>query len=302
MFANVRIFRAGFPVAAAEGLSREAQIQWRLAIVLITNMGLVAASFAIEDTLTPWRMRMDSTTPGWCFALAGASAVGMITALCVSGGWLAVAESLLAATLLGYAYFFTGAVLIDIGRMLQYAHLVFRGVELGMVSMAAMTLGIMLRLVLRQRLTLESPAARTCPAARISSEARRGAIQYRLGELMFLVVVCAAGLGLVNIFFDHYRRETQLADILFSVVRAFPAALPWLWGVTRPKLASVELALIVGVSIGVMLVKAAMSAMATSDEFGDVLLLAGQRAAAYATAATINGLLLRALGLRWHAS
>jgi hypothetical protein len=118
---------------------------------------------------------------------------------------------------------------------------------------------------------------------------------------MFLVVVFAAGLGLINLFFDHFRRETQLADILFSVVRAFPAALPWLWGVTRPKLAALELAVIVGGSICVMLVKATMSYATTSDEFSDALLLAGQRAAAYATAATLNGLLLRALGLRWHA-
>jgi hypothetical protein len=289
MFANVRVFRAGFPATAAGSLSQQARIQWCLAIVLIANVGLVAASFAIEDALTPWRMRMDSTTPGWCFALAGASAVGLVTALMASGGWLAVVESLLAATLLGYAYFFTGAVLIDMGRTLQHAHLVFRGVELGMVSMAAMMLGITLRLVLRQRLTFDCGAA------------RRGAAQYQLGELMFLTVVFAAGLGLVNVFFDHYRRETQLADILFSVVRAFPAALPWLWGVTRPKLAALELALIVGGSIGVMMIKAAISAATTSDEFGDVLLLAGQRAAAYATSATINGLLLRSLGLRWHA-
>jgi hypothetical protein len=234
-------------------------------------------------------MRMDSTTPGWCFALAGASAIGLITALTASGGWLAVVESLLAATLLGYAYFLTGAFLIDMGRMLQSAHLVFRGVELGMVSMAAMLLGITLRLVFRQRLTFDYRPA------------RRTAAQYQLGELMFLTVVFAAGLGLVNLFFDHFRRETQLADILFSVVRAFPAALPWLWGATRPRLSAVELALIVGGSIGVMLIKAAISYATESEDFGEVLLLAGQRAAAYATAATINGLLLRALGLRWHA-
>jgi hypothetical protein len=289
MLANVRMFRAGVPAAAAGSLSRQARIQSRLAVVLIANIGLVAASFAIEDALTPWRMRMDSTTPGWCFALAGAGATGIVTALTASGGWLAVAESLLAATLLGYAYFLTGAFLIDTGRMLQEAHLVFRAVELGMVSMAAMLLGITLRLVLRQRLTFDGGAA------------RRAAAQYRLGELMFLVVVFAAGLGLINLFFDHFRRETQLADILFSVVRAFPAALPWLWGVTRPKLAALELAVIVGGSICVMLVKATMSYATTSDEFSDALLLAGQRAAAYATAATLNGLLLRALGLRWHA-
>jgi hypothetical protein len=33
-----------------------------------------------------------------------------------------------------------------------------------------------------------------------------------------------------------------------------------------------------------------------------VLLTAGQRAAAYATAATLNGMLVRGLGLRWRSA
>lgn len=289
MLANVRVFRAGIPAAAAGGLSDGAKVQRRLAIVLVTNVVLIAGSFSVEDTLAPWRTRMDATTPGWCFVLGCAASVGIVTALAVEGGWLAVAESLLMATLLGYAYFLTGTALIDMRRTLQSAHLVFRGVELGMVCMAAMMIGVALRVVLRQRLSFAWQSA------------RRAATQYQLGELMFLVVVFSAGLALVNLFFDHFDRETQLADILLAVVRAFPAALPWVWGTTRPKLALIHLAIIVGGSFGVMILKAAIFYAVSGEAFGDVFLLAGQRAAAYATSATINGLLLRGLGFRWHA-
>src|SRR5581483_1714554 len=186
MLANGRVFRAGIPAAAAEGLSQEAKIQWRLAIVLVADVLLVAASFSIENALTPWRARMDATTPGWCFVLAAASSIGMITALAVQGGWLAVAEALLGATLLGYAYFLAGASLIDPRRAVQSAHLVFRGVELGFVCVAAMMLGVAFRFMFHQRLTLGSQPT------------RRATAQYQLGELMFLVVLFSVGLGLVN--------------------------------------------------------------------------------------------------------
>jgi hypothetical protein len=289
MLANVRVFRAGIPAAAAGSLSREASVHWRLAILLATNVLLVATSFSIENALTPWQARMDATTPGWCFVLGAASAIGMIIALAVEGGWLAVVEGLLAATLLGYAYFLAGASLIDPRRAVQLAHLMFRGVELGFVCAAAMMLGVAIRLLFHQRLTLARQPA------------RRVAAQYQLRELMFLIVVFAVGLGPVNLFFDHFDRETQLADILLSVVRAFPASLPWLWGVARPKLKALDLAIIVGGSAGLMLIKALIFYGTTGDDFGGLLLLAGQRAAAYATAATMNGLLLRGLGLRWQA-
>src|SRR5262245_41593189 len=160
MLANVRAFRAGVPAAAAGGPSNAAKVQWRLAIVLVANAVLIAGSFSIEDALAPWRMRMDATTPGWCFGLGGASVVGLVMALAVEGGSLAVAESLLAATLLGYAYFLAGAAFIDPRRGLQLAHLVFRGVELGLVCMAAMTLGIAIRLMFRQRLRFGAAPAR----------------------------------------------------------------------------------------------------------------------------------------------
>src|SRR5262245_9341980 len=118
MLANVRVFRAGIPAAAAGCLSDAAKVQWRLAVVLVANAVWIAGSFSIEDALAPWRTRMDATTPGWCFVLGGSSAVGMVMALAIEGGSLAVAESLLAATLLGYAYFLVGAVQIDLGRAL----------------------------------------------------------------------------------------------------------------------------------------------------------------------------------------
>jgi hypothetical protein len=198
-----------------------------------------------------------------------------------------VVQSLLAATLLGYAYMLAGAWLIDQRRTIQYAHLVFRAVELGMVGVAAMAAGIGTRLVLRQRLALcgEVP--------------QRVGRQYHLGELMFLIVVFAVGLGLVNLFFDHVDRETQLADILLAIARAFPAALPWLWGVMQPKLTIPALAVIVGLTLGLLLVKAAFDYTLTGDELAAILPQVTRRAAAYAAAATLNGLSLRALGFRW---
>ncbi|MBW8883402.1 MAG: hypothetical protein JF612_01210 [Planctomycetia bacterium] len=289
MLANLRVFRTGMPVVAAGDLSRAASTQWRLAVLLVANMVMVAAAFSVENALMPWRIRMDATTPGWCFVLAEASAVGVVSALVIEGGWLAVAESLLFATLLGYAYFLAGAALIDPRRGLQLAHLVFRGVELGMVCVAGMMLGVVVRLIFRRRLSF------------VCRPDHRTVAQYQLGELMFLVVVFALGLGLINLFFDHFDRETQLAEILLAIVRAFPAALPWLWGVARPKLTLLDLAVIVGGTVFLMILKAVISYSISGDAFADVLLLAGQRAAAYATSATINGMLLRSLGFRWRA-
>jgi hypothetical protein len=114
--------------------------------------------------------------------------------------------------------------------------------------------------------------------------------------------VFSIGLSAVELFFDHLQRETQLAEIMLSIVRTFPAALPWLWGVTRPELRPRELVAIIAVTLLVMFIKAAVMYWLTSDDIQAVLLAAGQRAAAYATAATLNGMLMRGLGLRWRSA
>lgn len=290
MSAHVRLFRAALPAGSAQSLYPDAAAQSRLVFLLALNLVAVAASFPIENTLLPWKSRMDFSTPGWCFVLAQASSIGVVVAITVRGGSFAVVEALLAATLLGYAYVLTGASLIDPRRAIQHAHLIFRAVELGLIVVVAMAGGIALRLMLHQRLSLGGDSAAHTPR------------QYHLGELMFLVVVFAVGLGLVNLFFDHFDRETQLAEIVLAVSRAFPAALPWLWGVTQPKLSVSALAAIVGITLGVMALKMTIAYALTDDELAAILMQTGRRAAAYAAAATLNGLVLRGLGFRWQSS
>ena len=287
MSAHVRLFGAGLPGAIAHRLYLEAAVQSRLLLLLALNLAAVAASFSIENLLLPWQSRMDATTPGWCFVLAQASVIGVVAALAIRGGWLAVIEALLAATLLGYAYVLAGSSLIDPRRAIQHAHLIFRAVELGMVVVVAMAGGIAARLMLHQRLTLDG---------RSTGRASR---QYHVGELLFLMAVFAVGLGLVNLFFDHVDRETQLADIVLAVARAFPAALPWLWGVTQPKLSPAALATIIAITIAVMLLKMTIAYTLTGDELTAILMQAGRRASAYAAGAMLNGLALRGLGFRW---
>jgi hypothetical protein len=264
-------------------------VQLRLLLLLLINLLAVAACFPLENLVLPWRARMDTSTPGWCFVLAQAAAIGFAAALSIRGGPAAVVRTLLAATLLGYAYALAGQWLLDPRRALQMAHLIFRAVQLGLVSVAAMAVGITARLMFRHRLTLSDDP----------EPLRRAAPQFHLGELMFLVVVFAIGLGLVNLFFDHFDRETQLVDLVLAIVRSLPAALPWLWGALQRRLSPAALAAIVGSALALMVLKATIEYALTGDDFSALLKLTGPRAAAYAAAATLNGLLLRGLGFHW---
>jgi hypothetical protein len=286
MSANILVLRAGEAAGRARDIYPEAPIQGRLALVVLFNLAAVAASFYLENMLLPWRARMDTTTPGWCFVLAQASALGLAIAIATRGGSFAVVQALLAATLLGYAYTLSGAWLIDPRRALQYAHLIFRAVEMGLVSVAAMALGIAMKLMLHQRLALAGDAA------------PKSARHFYLGQLMFLIGVFAVGLWLVNLFFDHFDRETQLAEIVQAIVRSFPAALPWLWLVLQPRPMLPAIGVVLGITLIVMAVKVFIASL-TGDELPVILLQATDRAAAYALGAALNGLLLRGLGFRW---
>jgi predicted MFS family arabinose efflux permease len=189
--------------------------------------------------------------------------------------------------LLGYVYVFAGVWLIDPRRPLQYSQLIVRGVQLGLVSVGALTFGTALRLVLRQRLL----------ATR--QEQRPTVAQYRLSELMFLIVVVAVGLGFVNLFFDHIDRESQLLEIVLTIVVSFAAALPWLWGASQSQLSPTALALIVVSSLFLMVLNTITTWTVTQQSFVEALQNAGRQTAAYAIGATVNGLVLRALGFRW---
>jgi hypothetical protein len=262
-------------------------VQWRLLVVLAACIAGVAGSFSLENLLVPWRARMDSTTPGWTFVLSLATVFGFVAALAVQARSAAVVHALFAATLIGYAYVIAGATMIDPRRAVQLAHLTFRAVELGLVSVAAMIVGECVRLLLRQRLAL------------FGDLGGEGATQYGVADLLFLTLVFAVGTWLMNLFFDHFRRDQQLHQVLLAIVRALPAALPWLWGLTQKRLSPRALVAIVGVTIGVWLVKAAFEYEATGEEVGYVLYHTLVRAVAYAVGATACGLLLRGLGFRW---
>jgi hypothetical protein len=289
MFANVHVFRAGQPAAGAQCLSIDLPVQRRMAVFAAANLAVVAASFSIENALWPWQARMDTATPGWCFVLAQAGVLGFVVALAIRGGPLAVTEALLSATLVGYAYVLAGVWLIDPRRSVQLAHLIFRAVQLGLVGVGSMALGITLRMMLGQRVALDSTAP---PGAGVKG-------QYHLGELMFIVVVIAVGLGLANLFVDHFARESQLGEIVLSILRSLPAALPWLWGLLQRRLSWPVLGMIVVSSVLLLLAKSAIAYAWTGEEFGAILELSIRRAVAYAVAATINGLMLRGLGFRW---
>jgi len=286
MSANIIALRPGSATAFLGGYP-DAPVQVRLAAVMILNLAAVPACFVIENFLLPWQMRMDTTTPGWCFLLAQAGVVGFVAALTIREGVASVVEALLAATLLGYVYVFIGTWMIDPRRAVQSAHLIFRAVELGMVSVAAMAIGATVRLLLRQRLTLFPDGGVTAGRT------------YGLRELMFLIVVFAVGMELVTLFFDHFDRETQLYDCLLAVVRSLPATLPWLWGVTQRRLSRRALAIIVGATLGLIGLKALLAYALTGGEPAAILEQAVRRGAAYAAGATLNGLLLRGLGFSW---
>jgi hypothetical protein len=287
MAAGAMEVRAGACPNSVTEVAGDARIHALLVVALVTNLIAIPAAFAVENMLAPWQVRMEVTTPGWCFMMAQAAVIGFVAALVVRGKVLAVAEGLLAATLLGYAYVLANLWLIEAHRGLQYTHLVFRGVELGMVALAALLVGVATRQILRERLLFagEQP----------SGSGR----QYGLGDLLFLIAAYSVALALVNLFFNHFHRETQIRDVSVAAVRTLPAALPWVWGVTQRRLSSAALATIVLMTLIVMGVKILVVYAVTGDEIGLVVEQAGRRAAAYAFGGTFNGLLLRGLGFSW---
>src|SRR4051812_30394625 len=100
MSANVPVFRAGGPAGCAKGIYLDAGAKMRRAAVVAITLAAAALSFSFEALLVPWQARMESATPGWCFVLAQAGALGFITAMIVRGGATAVVQSLLIATLI----------------------------------------------------------------------------------------------------------------------------------------------------------------------------------------------------------
>jgi len=287
MSANSFALRAEESAGCARVLYPDGRGQLLLAGFAALSLGAVAIAFPLEDMILPWQARMDATTPGWCFVLAEAGVLGFVAALAVRAGWMAVIQGLMVATLVGYTYAFAGASLIDERRALQISQLIFRAVELGLVSVAALAVGATVRLVLRQRLLAASESA--------AATAR----QYCLADLMFLVVVFAIGLGFVNLFFDHFDRESQILEVTLAVARTLPATLPWLWGVTQRRLSLAALLVIVAISLIVMLVKMGILYSLATNDLWTIFEQSGRRAVAYAVAGTASGLVLRGLGFQW---
>ena len=116
---------------------------------------------------------------------------------------------------------------------------------------------------------------------------------------MFLVVVFAIGLGFVNLFFDHFDRESQILEVTLAVARTLPATLPWLWGVTQRRLSLAALLVIVAISLIVMLVKMGILYSLATNDLWTIFEQSGRRAVAYAVAGTASGLVLRGLGFQW---
>jgi hypothetical protein len=286
MSANLVLLRAGASARGVESLYPDARSHSLLAILLAVNLAVVGAAFAVENTLWPWRVRMDTTTPGWCLVLAQASTLGFVTALALRSGWASVAQGLMAATLVGYAYVLAGAHVVDPRRPLQLTQLIYRALELGMVSVGSLMLGASMRLLLRQELVL-------------SADDNRSAPRFGLADLLFLMIVFAVGLGMANLFLDHFDRDAQLFAVVLALVRSLPATLPWLWGVTQRRLSPTALLLIIASSILLLLLKVFFEWSARGELTGEMWQQAGRRAMAYAVAGTANGLALRGMGFRW---
>jgi hypothetical protein len=259
----------------------------RLGVVLALNLLLVAGAFYAENVLWPWQARMDLRTPGWAMVLAQTVVLGFVAALTNRAGWIAVVLGLLAATLLAYAFFLAGTWLIDITRALQTAYLISRAVQLGLVGTIVLTLGVAVRLILRQRLALRTePLADAVP-------------QYCLSELMFLVAACSVGFGVLNLFAYDFEREDQVFALADSLLRALPGTLPWLWLVTQPRVTVRAIVWVFLATAGLAGAKIVWDHALTRQEASEILCDARLRAAAFTGGAVFNGLLLRALGFRW---
>lgn len=280
----IRVMRADGSGAALVADARG--LGW-LALLLGLNLAAVTAVFALEDRFWPWCRRMETMTPGWCFVLAQAAVLGFVTVVAIRGKWVAVAYGLLSATLLGYAYCFAGRWNIASFRDLESSQLVFRSVVLGLVTVAAVVLGMCIRLMLRQRLRM---------AEAIPHERR---MQHSVRDLLFLMAVFAVGLGSINLFLDHFDREMQIWQIVVAVAVTFPAVLPWLWGATQRRLTAASISAIVLASLALIGIKSFVIYGMTGQELSEVILQAEYRAAAFTFAGILNGLLLRVAGFSW---
>jgi hypothetical protein len=244
----------------------------------------------VEGAVSPQGFTIEQKSPAWCFALGQAGAVGFIAALAVRGNCLAIAQALLGATVFAYTYVFAGREHLDPSRPLQVSQLIYRGVELGFVAVAGLIFGILARRLLSQRI-LRAPAG-----------GRNRIIQYSLRDLMVVLFECGLALTIVNTFFNHFDRESQLIEIAAIVARSLPAAIPWLWAITQPRMSAATFAAVGGASLLLLGLKAAIDCAAMSGDLADVVALAGERATAFALAGAVNGVALRGLGFRWQSA
>jgi hypothetical protein len=264
----------------------DARDQALLAVFVLVNLGAAAIAFPLEGILSLGTVRIDASTPGWCFVLAQAGVLGFVAALTFRGAWMATVQGLMAATLLGYAYVYTGQWWIDERRILDYSHLVYRGLEIGMVSFAALILGVGVRLIVQQRMLLQE-----------EHDAGR-ASQYSVRDLLFLMAVFAVGMGFVNLFFNHSLREEQLLEVGWAVLQTLPAAVPWLWVTVRRRLPLGSALAILAASLLLIGANAVVGALSTTAQIADVVKVAALSGAAFAVAGAVNGLVLRWLGFR----
>jgi hypothetical protein len=278
--------RADTEARCAGSASADTRNHLLLGIVILGNLAAVAACLLIENVLRPWQSPADMATPGWCLIAAQAELLGFTAALVLRNGWAGIAHGLMAATLMAYAYGLTGVWLVDERRPLQVTQVIFRALEFGMLSVAALMVGSTVRLLFCRRLAHEREHD---PAAR----------HFGLRDLMFLTVVFGIGLSMCNLFLDHFERDVQLFALGRAFVRSLPATLPWMWGAVQRQLTWKALVTIVAISLAVMVTKALVEGGQSGEMNPELWHHAGRRAAAYAFAGTMNGLLLRGLGFRW---
>jgi hypothetical protein len=259
----------------------------RLVALLAATLWLVYISFGLENQFTPWSQRMDQFSPGWAWASSQAVASGVAIALAVRGGWFSVAQGLLGATLLAYAYVLGGLSLIETRRAFQAAVLVSRGANLGLAAACVLTAAVAARICLRQRLALRSEE--------LDSHAKH----FSLAELLFLTAACAVGLRIAQEFTFDVTRDHQFYYIAVTLVRTLPATLPWLWLLTLDRPTTRLFSAVAAISAIVFVVKFALAATVASDPPIQVLLQIALTSLACTLCAVLNGLLLRCLGFRW---
>lgn len=261
----------------------------RLALLVWLNVVAVAASVWIEQWLLLDSTAFGMRPPRWWLALGQAAALGLILTSAVQDRRAAIVNSILTGTILGYVYALSGASVIAERLAVERVDLVFQAVELGCVCCAGMAIGAAARFVGRWQLS---------PTDLAISETS-GHAQYSVADLLFLTGVIGVTLGLINLFLEDEIREAQLWGIGATVALVVPASLPWLWGVSQNRLTPAFAVVIPLLSVGLLLFLALREYTLTFGPFAAILEHAGQRTAALAFAATINGLAIRALGFSW---